>query len=317
MSPRARFVAALIGIVAVVPVAWFFFLSEPGGQPPIVVPNNPVVAAVDAAVAPRAVEIHLGDVQGTVQIRRGLDGGWEDAKSGDVLNPSDGVRTTNGSYAVLVGEETWEVKMEPGTEVGIGELKESITKLLLESGMAKATVKGGGRHTFEVRANNSDAVAVTDGGVFTIASNGKGTVAVGAESGEVSFAGGGRVVIVRAGQQSIVRPGEAPTAPASIPTSLLLKVKLPSGVTPKSKVIVKGETEPGALVEIQGRVIAVDAKGKFELPITLQEGRNSLNVKAKSVGGRENSASGNVELDTTVQKTTIDPNLWKTPAPKQ
>lgn len=313
MSPRAIFAVALLGIAAVIPVAWWLFLSEGSGtQPPIVVPTNPV-APIDAGVAPRAVEIHLGDVQGTVQIRRGLDGGWEDAKSGDVLNPSDGVRTTNGSYAVLVGEETWEVKMEPGTEVGIGELKESITKLLLESGMAKATVKGGGRHTFEVRANNSDAVASTDGGVFTIASNGKGTVAVGAEAGEVSFAGGGRVVIVRAGQQSIVRPGEGPSAPSPIPTSLLLKVKLPGGVTNKSKFTVKGETEPGALVEVQGKVIAVDAKGRFEAPVTLQEGANALSVRAKSVGGKESAAKGGIELDTTVQKPTIDPNIWKTP----
>lgn len=315
MSSRAIFGVALLGIVAVVPVAWWLFLSDGSGkQPPIVVPNNPS-AVVDAGVVAKAIEIHLGDVQGTVQIRRGLDGGWVDAKSGDTLNPSDGVRTTNGSYAVLVGEETWEVKMEPGTEVGIGELKESITKLLLESGMAKATVKGGGRHTFEVRAGNSDAVASTDGGVFTIASNGKGTVAVGAESGEVNFAGGGRVVIVRAGQQSIVRPGEGPSAPSPIPTSLLLKVKLPTGVTNKSKFTIKGETEPGALVEVQGKVIAVDAKGRFEAPVVLKEGANPLSVSAKSVGGKENAANGRLELDTTVQKPTININ-WKD-QPKQ
>lgn len=308
MSPRVRFVLILLAIAAMVPLAWWLFLSEPAKPPPLVVP--PPVAVVDAG--PKAVEIRLGEVTGAVQIRRGADGGWQDAKPGDPLLPSDGVRTTDGSYAVLVGGETWEVKMEPGTEVGIGDLKESITKLLLESGMAKATVKGGGRHTFEVRAQGSDATATTDGGVFTIASNGKGTVAVGAESGEVAFSGAGRVVIVRAGQQSLVQPGQAPTAPMTIPSSLLLKVAMPTRKTINTpKLTLKGDVAPGSMVEVQGRIVTVDDKGHFEVPISLKEGKNALNVQARSVGGIEAKSSGTVELDTTVKAPTIDPGLWK------
>lgn len=309
MSPRVRFSLLLLAIAAMVPLAWWLFLSDPPKQPPLVVPAP--VAVVDAG--PKAVEIRLGEVKGTVQIRRGADGGWQDAKPGDPLLPSDGVRTTDGSYAVLVGGETWEVKMEPGTEVGIGDLKESITKLLLESGMAKATVKGGGRHTFEVRAQGSDATATTDGGVFTIASNGKGTVAVGAESGEVAFSGAGRVVIVRAGQQSIVQqPGQAPTTPMTIPSSLLLKVAMPTRKTINTpRLMLKGDVAPGSMVEVQGRIVTVDDKGHFEVPISLKEGKNALNVQARSVGGIEAKSSGTVELDTTVKAPTIDPGLWK------
>src|SRR3954452_12224018 len=129
MSPRTRFTLLLIAIAAMVPLAWWLFLAEPPPKPLVLVPQ--ALAVVDAG--PRPVEIRLGELNGTVQIRRGLDGGWQDAKPGDALLPSDGVRTTDGSYAVLVGGETWEVKMEPGTEVGISDLKESITKLLLES----------------------------------------------------------------------------------------------------------------------------------------------------------------------------------------
>ncbi len=308
MSSRSRFILALLAIAAVVPLAWWLFLAEPSTQPPVV-----VVAAPEAPsdAGPKAVEIHLGELTGTVQIRRGLDGGWQDAKSGDVLLPSDGVRTTDGSSAVLVGEETWEVKMEPGTEVGIGELKASITRLLLESGMAKATVKGGGRHTFEVHASNSDAVARTDGGVFSIASNGKGTVAVGTERGEVSFSGGGRVVIVRAGQQSIVKPGQAPSEPITIPSSLLLKVALPNRTTNNAKLTVSGDVEPGSMVEVQGRIVTVDERGHFTVPVSLKEGKNPLSVKARSVGGTEAKSAGVVELDTTVKAPTIDKIKWK------
>ena len=309
MSPRVRFTLILIAIAAMVPLAWWLFLSDPPPGPPHVIALPPS-AAVDAG--PRPVEIRLGELTGTVQIRKGLDGGWQDAKPGDALLPSDGVRTTDGSYAVLVGGETWEVKMEPGTEVGIGELKESITRLLLESGMARATVKGAGRHTFEVRAQGSDATASTDGGVFTIASNGKGTVAVGTQSGEVSFGGAGRVVIVRAGQQSIVKPGQPPSAPITIPSSLLLKVSLPSRKTINTpRLLLKGDVQPGAMVEVQGKIVTVDDRGHFEVPISLKEGRNGLSVKARSVGGTEAKASGSVELDTTVKAPTIDPGLWK------
>ncbi|MDP2270962.1 MAG: hypothetical protein Q8N23_22540 [Archangium sp.] len=308
MSPRVRFALILIAIVAMVPLAWWLFLAEPSSQPVQVV--VPPVTVVDAG--PRPVEIRLGELTGTVQIRRGLDGGWQDAKPGDALLPSDGVRTTDGSYAVLVGGETWEVKMEPGTEVGIGDLKESITRLLLESGMAKATVRGQGRHTFEVRATGSDASATTDGGVFTIASNGLGTVAVGTESGEVSFSGAGRVVIVRAGQQSIVKPGQAPSAPITIPSSLLLKVSMPTKKTINTpKLVLKGDVQPGALVEVQGKIVSVDERGHFEVPVFLKEGKNSLSVQARSVGGTQAKSSAAVELDTTVKAPTIDPGLWK------
>jgi len=312
MSSRLRFTLVLLLIIGAVPLAWWLFLSEPAVNPPL-----PILTVPDASVAidagARVTEIKLGELTGTVQIRKGATGEWVDAKSGDALEPNDGVRTSDGSYAMLVGGETWQVKMEPGTEVGIGELRESITKLLLESGMARAFVKGGGRHVFEVRASNSDAVATTDGGVFTIASNGQGTVAIGAESGEVTFAGGGRVVIVRAGQQAIAKPGVPVSDPVTIPSSLLLKVALPppNATVNKQKLVLKGTVDPGATLEVQGRIVRVDANGKFEAPVTLKEGKNPLVIRARGVGGVEAKSEGAVELDTTVKPTTIDKNLWK------
>lgn len=312
MSPRLRFALILLAIVASVPLAWWLFLSEPDVTLPPVAPTPDAAVVLPVDAGRQVAEISLGEITGTVQIRTGESGEWRDAKSGDVLRPSDGVRTSDGSYAVLVGGETWQVKMEPGTEVGIGELRESISRLLLSSGMARATVKGGGRHVFEVRAANSDAVARTDGGVFTIASNGLGTVAVGSESGEVTFAGGGRVVIVRAGQQSIIKPGQGPTEPVTVPTSLLLKVALPTRQTINTKnLTLKGTVEPGAQVEVQGRIVRVDEKGRFEVPVTLKEGKNPLLIRARGVGGVEAKQEGQVELDTTVRPTTIDKNLWK------
>ncbi len=309
MSARVRFVIALGLIVALVPLGWWLFLSEPP-PPPVPVAVEPPPEVRDAG--PRRLAVTLGEVTGAVELRRGADAGWEPAKAGDVLSPSDGVRTGDGSSAVLVGEASWDVKLEPGTEVGIGELSESISRLLLESGMARASVKGTARHVFEVRATGSDALASTDGGVFTMASNGRGTVAVGTESGEVLFSGNGRVVIVRAGQQSLVTPGQGPSAPAPIPSSLLLKVALPGRQTVnRPTLVVRGTAEPGAMVEVQGRVVTVDERGRFEAPVTLKEGKNAVRVRARSVGGLGASSSSAVELDTTVKAPTIDKNLWE------
>ena len=309
MRRNLPFIIALVAILLSVPIAWWLFLAD--GPPPVAAVLPASAALADAGS--KKAELKLTQVTGKVQIKR-PNGDWADAQNGDTLNPSDGVRTADGSYAVVVGGEYWEVKMEPGTEVAIGELSESISKLLLESGMARATVKGNGRHTFEVRASKSDAVARTDGGVFSIASNGNGTVAVGAQEGSVEFLGKGKVVIVRAGQQSIIRPGQGPTEPAAIPSSLLLKVALPGkSVVNRSKLVVVGTAEPGARIEVAGKMVRADEKGRFETTLKLTEGKNAIEVKGSSVGALESSSTHQIELDTTVRKTTIDKNLWGTP----
>jgi hypothetical protein len=304
---RAPFLAGLAALALFAGGAtWWMLRPEP---PP---PPRPV-----AAPAPpepdRPAELRLSDLNGNVEVK-GANGEWRPAQKGDVLKPSDGVRTQDGSWAVLVGGEYWEVKMEPGTEVEVGELSSSISKLLLGSGMAHATVHGGGRHTFEVKASKGDATARTDGGTFTISHNGEGTVAVASEEGQVELSGKGRVVIVRAGQRSVVLPGQAPTDPVAVPSTLLLKVGLPAySLTNKNKVVVLGQTEPGARVEVAGHVVKVDELGKFRSEVRLAEGKNPVDVRALSVGRVEAASRHAVELDTQVRQTTIDRNLWGLP----
>lgn len=306
-SPRRRswpFALGLLAIAALLPLGWSLFLDRP--PPPAVVPP----AAPDAGVE-LPVQVTLAEVQGEVEIR-GVDGGWRPAAAQDVLAANEVVRTKDGAAAVLVGGERWEVRLEPGTEVGVGELSASISRLLLGAGMAHATVKGEGRHTFEVKATVGDAVARTDGGTFTISHNGAGTVAVGTHAGEVEFLGGGRVVVVRAGQSSIVKPGLPPTEPAPIPAALLLKVALPASLTTnKPKVVVRGQVLPGSRVEVGGRTVAVDQDGAFEVPLVLPEGKSTLGVRAQGVGRQDAASAHAVEVKTQVKKVTIDRDLWK------
>jgi hypothetical protein len=297
---NAPFVIGLVGLLGTVPIAWKLFLS---GNDPVKPP--PAVVVVADAGHDGPVTITLSEVQGEVEIRdANADGGWRPAKQGDELKSSAGVRTKDGAVAVMAGGERWEVRIEPGTEVEVGELSDSISRLLLANGMAHAKVKGGNR--FEVKATEGDAVARTDGGVFSISHNGAGTVAVGTEEGEVEFLGKGKVVIVRAGQGSIIKPGQAPTDPTPLPSSLLLKVALPATMTTnKPKVIVTGQVTPGSHVLVSGRNAPVDAEGKFKVPIVLGEGKHTIDVKAVGVGNQNAESKHAYEIDTRVKATTV------------
>ncbi len=303
------FFLALALILLALPVGYFLFLGRASPEPAVPPPPSSEPAPA------RPVELTLREVEGGVEVRRGA-GPWEAADAGTVLGAADGVRTLPTGRAVLAGGEAYEVTMEPGTEVSISELSASISKLMLESGMASASVRGAAKHTFEVRARGSDAVATTQAGAFAITNNGQGTVAVGTREGELQFQGGGKTVIVRAGQQSIVRPGQGPTEPAPIPSTLLLKVTLPdAAVLNRKRLKLSGQVEPGAVVELSGTTLRPDAEGRFEHELTLKEGENPISIRAKAVGGRAQQSHHKVTVDTTVRKPSIDPGLWDDPAP--
>lgn len=311
-KPRRQtpFLLGLVLILAALPVGWFVFLREPPPPPPA--PTAPVTSDTAPKPAPKPVELALQEVKGTVEVRHGKAGEWVSVQAGVPLRPSDTVRTRDGSYAVLIGGEAVEVRMEPGTEVSVEELTDSLSRILLGNGMATAVVRPGHRHTFEVRAAGSDAVARTGEGTFTMSNDGKGTVAVGTREGEVTFLGQGKVVIVRAGQQSIVRPGTAPSDPAPLPGSLLLKVQWPATpATRRRQLVLAGQTDPGNRVEVAGETISPSADGHFSVPLTLKEGRNTVSVRAVSVSGGKQEESRDVLLDTTPPKLGLDQDIWK------
>ena len=203
--------------------------------------------------------------------------------------------------------------MTPGTEVSVEELTDSLSRLLLGNGMATARVRtGSAKQTFELKAAGSDAVARTDTGTFSMSNNGQGTVAVGTQDGEVAFVGQGKVVIVRAGQQSIVRPGQGPSDPTPLPSSLLLKVQWPAtGTLRRRTLVVSGQSEPGTRLEVAGQPLTPDAEGRFTQSVTLREGTNTLQVRAEGVGGVSQAEQRQVVVDTTPPRVGLDADLWK------
>jgi len=311
---RAPFLIGLVAILLALPLGYFLFLEPPAATTPPPPPAPEVRPDVPAAVpvtpaVKRLAELRLEEVRGTVEVRRG-GGEWRGASVGEALRASDTVRTLDGAYAVLIGGEAVEIRMEPGTEVSVAELTDSLSRLLLGNGMTTVSVKSGAHHTLEMGAVGSDAVARSEGGRFTVSNNGAGTVALASLEGETSLSGQRKVVIVRAGQQSIVRPGQGPSDPTSIPSSLLLKVNWPN--RPRRQALVTGQTEPGSRVIIDGKSVPLDEEGHFSATVALKEGANPLRVDARSVGGRTQEERRDLTVDTTPPKgVTVDPGLWK------
>lgn len=314
-SPRrsAPFLIGLIAILAALPLGYFLFLHQPPAPSPPSTPPAPEAPPPEAPPEKRPMALKLEEIRGTVEVRRG-GGQWRTASVGEALQPSDAVRTREGAYAVIIGGEAVEVRMEAGAEISVEALTDSLSRFLLGNGMTTARLKIGAGQTLEMKAAGSDAVARTEGGTFTMSNNGAGTVALATLVGEVSFSGQRKVVIVRAGQQSIVRPGRGPTEPTPIPTSLLLKVNWPA--RPRRKVVVSGQTAPGSQVDVGGRIVPTDEEGRFSQVMPLKEGTNSVQVQAVSVGGLRQEEKRDLTLDTTPPPVKVDPGIWDDPRPQ-
>ena len=111
----------------------------------------------------------------------------------------------------------------------------------------------------------------------------------------------------------MVTPGQGPTDPTAIPTSLLLKVSWPAGKTlTKSAVLIAGQSEPGTIVTVQGAQAIVDAKGKFSMSLKLKDGKTELRVRSHSVGDLKSESKHDVDVDTRPPGFEVDSkDLWK------
>ncbi|MGE6763434.1 FecR domain-containing protein [Corallococcus interemptor] len=303
---QAPFLIGLVLILAALPVGWFVFLREPPAPLP---PPVPSPAAASAEVK-KAVELVLSSFEGSVDVKHGEAGAWMPATKDMPLRPTDVVRTGRGSWAVVLNGEAVELRMEAETEVSVAELSDQLSEFLLNNGMATATVRGrpNVRHTFILKAKGAEAEASTAQGTFTMSNNGKGTVSVGTREGDVKLTGKeGKYVIVRAGQRSIVRPGQAPTEPDPIPSTVFLKMKWPAARQKKSEVVIAGRIDPGDRVMVGGVSVPTDEKGDFKLTLPLKEGRNTVQVTAVGVGGTRQSE----QQDLTFEKIIFEPETGK------
>lgn len=241
----------------------------------------------DGGAAPtRAMVV---DVRGTTQ-RQLEDGRWIDLAPGEILSLDDTVRTLSGGAMQLRLGNSVQVRLTSRTEVTIRELTEHASRVRIREGRVVAEVDPAGKTILRVESKGSDAVAETQGGRFSVISDGRGQVAVATSVGSIKLTAGGESVEVGAGQTSRVVGEAAPSAPTDIPKSLFLKVAAPEKELQREpETVVEGKTQPGSLVRVGARLAEVAADGSFRVKVPLREGENKLEVKVTDVSGREKS----------------------------
>lgn len=294
---RRLALSLLAGLVLLLAGLALFFRPKAPEAPAVVAAATAAVdAGAPAVTAPSKVTLKAK--KGTVEVRRGGSGAWIAVESGATLSESDVLRAgADGEAELVAGGHV--VRVVGGTEVTVGELTQDLTSFLLGAGLLGAEASGDDGRTLEVRALGSDAVARATDGAFRMSSNGAGTVAVGATEGEVAVSGGGTSVVLKPGERTLVRPGEAPSPPERLATSLLLKVAWPEKRKTNQRVItVTGRTDAGALVFALGERIPVGADGTFEARVRLREGTNRVKLEAFDVSGNAASDDEKVVVDT-------------------
>ena len=258
--------------------------------------------------------LKIAELDGLVEIRRGAQEEWLEAREGQILDPSDSIRTAPGATAELVAGDHL-IELLPATDVRVEELTVDLSRILLGTGMVAADArlsKTDGRR-LQVDVADTDVTAATDSGLFRVSSQESGLVAVGAEEGRVQVAARGSEVVLRGGEGTLIRPGEAPEKPSPLPESLLLRVAWPTETeTNKTRLMVSGRTAAGALVFVAGRPVEVDERGRFRDEVALRDGRNRVGIEGMDVAGNHVASSSPViVVDTRGSKAAFETEgLW-------
>jgi hypothetical protein len=251
----------------------------------------------DAAATEPVPTVRVTAVTGTVE-RQEADASWVAVKVGEELPFDTVIRTgADGQLSLDVGGIA-EVEVDASSQISLPVLTQTVKRVRLGEGRVSARVPGGGDGTFGVSVEGSDAVAETGEGEFAVLSGGDGKMTVAATKGKVTLTSNDESVELSEGELSTAGPDEAPTAPRAIPSSLYLKVQKPRRRVQRSKELtVKGETEPGAVISVNGVRVAVGADGEFSTVVALDEGKNKVEVETRHVTGEKKGADIAVTVD--------------------
>ena len=291
-------IAALL--VAGAALAYRLLLGPSPGPPRVPAPSGG---------APAAVRLTVAQTFGDVTIVRA--GARSRAAPGDELRADDALETAPGARVVLDGAG-YQVQLDEDGSFDVREITAELSRFRLAQGLVSARVQDPG-HAVEIEGDPGSVVR-TRGGDLAVARSG-GTVAVGVERGSAEFTASGGTVVLTAGQQSVAASGGRPSAPAPIPSSLLLKVTWPEErTTNHRRIVITGRTQPGAIVVLGEERVEVQPDGRFTHVIALREGRQRLSARARAVGGSASSEGPVILLDTRAPDPRFDTtDLWRRP----
>jgi hypothetical protein len=299
---RGVFWAGIALLVAVTLVAYRLLLGpEPGSAaapPPPPMPPDPSLRLAVAAVTGEVTLVRAG-----VRTR---------AAPGDELRADDALETASGARVDLAGA-TYDVGLEEGGRFSVKEITAELSRFGLGAGAVSARVADDPNRSFEIEAPQG-AVMRTRGGELSVSRSGD-VMAVGVRRGLAEFSAAGRSVLLGDREQSLAAAGKPPSAPAPLPTSLLLKVRWPDArETNRRRIVVTGRTAPGATVLLGGQPVKVQPDGRFTHVVVLREGRQRLAARAHGVAGAAASQGPVVVLDTRAPDARFETrDLWVRP----
>lgn len=311
MRPGLRIATLAATGLVLLPVAgagiWFVLRSgSPAALPPPVEAPPPPMSEVRKELGSKVL---VKSVRGEVETQRA--GGWVPATAGSTLNEQDAIRTGPGGEAVLaVGSDDSRVVVKERSAVSVREVKSEVARVRLERGRIGADLKG--KLLLQVESEGSDTVAEAKQGRFSVFNNGKGLVAVAAETAEVKLKtprGSERVAV---GKQVIIKDERASKA-NDIPQAVFLNVNWPAKTATRAKSIpVTGRAAAGTEVMVNGRIAVVAADGTFTVEIPLNEGDNAIEVQATDVLGRKKKSRKKVTAFHTAPEVDADgEGMWK------
>lgn len=283
------------------------------GEKPKAVPPAPAPApVVQAPAAPDpvavAVAVVLTPAQGDVQVRHGANGPWSAVQHPLPLGLDDSVRTAVGGAATLRVGRDGLIEVRERTEVSVRQLLADRARFRLERGRIGATP---GNTAVAIESSGSSAVAEASTGSFAVFNDGKGLVAVVAETGEVKLTTGGGDAVLAAGEGVRVVGDAAPVREA-VPRSVLLKVAWPEQKeTRDSTFTLRGEADPGALVSVNGKQAQVGEDGRFEAEVPLAPGTNRVSVTSLDRFGRTAGEEEALRVDRRPPPVKAEHEGWK------
>jgi hypothetical protein len=264
------------------------------GEKPVPVSAPPAPAAQATTPAPGQLAVRLSAAQGDVQVRHGVGGAFSPVQLPLPLGLDDSIRTAVGGSATLKVGTDGSIEVRERTEVSVRQLLADRVRFRLERGRIGATP---GHTSVAVESSGSNAVAEASTGSFAVFNDGKGLVAVVADSGEVKLTSGGGDTLLAAGEAARVLGDAAPVREA-VPRSVLLKVAWPEEkVTRVASVTLRGEADPGAAVSVNGKETLVAADGRFEAEVPLAPGANRVSVTTMDRFGRTAGAEETLHVD--------------------
>lgn len=290
-------VLVAMGLGLVVQRMW---LEPAPGAAPLPSLDQPATGAQTTADSAPSVSLtaRVGDLEGVVEVYDTRSGVWRNARTGEDIADDAVLRTQRGRVSLHIGDSI-EVEVSPFSQFRLKELTNRLSKVRLEQGLVTANITPSEESELVMQVLGSDVEAHATDGAFAVLRDQQGHATVAGKRGTVTVQSAGSSVVIRQGQQSVVAPGEAPTAPTTIPGELLIKIT--QGQHKKLRfrsTRLEGLTSPGAIVTVNG-VETSAATGRFSVNVPLNEGSNSITVVSRDALGREKKqvVSG-IEVDT-------------------